>query len=308
MPKKNMHERTEVAQGVIYGVGAYVLWGLAPIFWQMLSPANSFEIVANRTVWSFLFIAPLIIYRGSWPTIKIALSNKRTVFLLLIASLLISTNWIFFIWATTNGHVLDSSLGYFSIPLFSTALGVVFLKEHLRPLQWSAIAVALIAVIYITWENHSVPWVGLILASTFAVYGFVKKLAGVDAIESLAIETAVLSPIAIAYMVIIARNGTMTFGEYGMDHAILLALAGPATAIPLLFYGAAVVRAPLFIIGFLQYISSTIQFITGVYLFHEHMDLMRFMGFAITWTALVLLATDSIRQRKMPEYEVSELD
>ena len=301
-------QSSTLARGIAYGSGAYVLWGLAPIYWQMLKPADSFEIVANRTIWSFLFLAPLIIFRGSWPKVKSDLANKRTRNLLFIASLLISTNWLFFIWATTNGHVLDSSLGYFSIPLFSTALGVLFFKEKLRGLQWAAIAVAGIAEIYITWENRGIPWVGLILAISFAIYGFVKKLAGVDAIESLVVESAFLLPIAIGYVIFIALQGTMTFGDFGVGHATLLALAGPATAIPLLLYGAAVVRAPLFYVGFLQYISSTIQFFTGVYLFHEHMDTKRFIGFAITWSALVLLGIDSVRQRKTPSYEVAELD
>ena len=302
------HQNSTVARGVGYGVGAYVLWGLAPIYWQMLKPANSFEIVANRTIWSFVFLAPLIIFRGSWAKVKTDIKNARTRKLLFLASLLISTNWIFFIWATTNGHVLDSSLGYFSIPLFSTALGVLFFKEKLRPLQWAAIVVAGIAVVYITWENHSIPWVGLILAISFAIYGFVKKLADVDAIESLAVETAFLLPVALIYIFFIAVQGTMTFGNYGTTHSLLLAGAGPATAIPLLLYGAAVVRAPLFYVGFLQYISSTIQFFTGVYLFHEHMDTKRFMGFVITWSALVLLGIDSVRQRRTPSYEVAEFD
>ena len=300
------HPNSTVARGIAYGAGAYVLWGLAPIYWQLLDPANSFEIVANRTIWSFLFIAPLIIWRGSWKKVKADLANKRKRNLLFLASLLISTNWLLFIWATTNGHVLDSSLGYFSIPVFSTALGVLFLKEKLRKLQWAAIAVAGLAEIYITWENQGVPWVGLILAITFAIYGLVKKMADVDAIESLAVETAFLFPIALFYVALIAIQGTMTFGDFGLSHALLLAGAGPATAIPLLLYGAAVVRAPLFYIGFLQYISSTIQLVTGVYLFHEHMDAKRFGGFAITWLALVLLGIDSARQRRTPSYEVVE--
>ena len=300
------HPNSTVARGIAYGAGAYVLWGLAPIYWQLLDPANSFEIVANRTIWSFLFIAPLIIWRGSWKKVKADLANKRKRNLLFLASLLISTNWLLFIWATTNGHVLDSSLGYFSIPLFSTALGVLFLKEKLRKLQWAAIAIAALAEIYITWENEGVPWVGLILAITFAIYGLVKKLADVDAVESLAVETAFLFPIALFYVAFIAIQGTMTFGDFGVTHALLLAGAGPATAIPLLLYGAAVVRAPLFYIGFLQYISSTIQLLTGVYLFHEHMDVKRFGGFAITWLALVLLGIDSVRQRRTPSYEVIE--
>jgi chloramphenicol-sensitive protein RarD len=302
------HRKSEVGRGIAYGAAAYSLWGLAPLYWQLLKPASSLEIVANRTIWSFVFVAPLVLLRGSWPTVKADLRDSRKRNLLLIASILISANWILFIWATTHGHVLDSALGYFGTPLFSTALGVIFFKERLRKLQWGAIGIAVLAVAYITWEHHAFPWIGLSLASSFAVYGAVKKMAGVDAIESLLIETAYLAPIALVYLAIIAANGTMSFGKYGWDHALFLAGAGPATAIPLLFYGAAVVRAPLFYIGFLQYISSSIQFFVGIFVFHEDMDMKRFLGFAITWSALVLLGTDSIRQRRTPAYEVVEYD
>lgn len=302
------HRKSEVGRGVAYGFGAYTLWGLAPLYWQLLKPASSLEIVANRTIWSFIFIAPLILLRGSWPEVKAHFKDRRKRNLLFLASILISGNWILFIWATTNGHVLDSALGYFSTPLFSTALGVLFFKERLRKLQWGAIAIAMIAVGYITWEHHAFPWIGLSLAGSFAVYGAVKKMAGVDAVESLMIETAYLAPIAIAYIAYIAAQGTMTFGQHGWGHAAFLAGAGPATAIPLLFYGAAVVRAPLFYIGFLQYISSSIQFFVGIFIFNEDMDMKRFLGFAITWSALVLLGADSIRQRRTPADEVVEYD
>lgn len=302
------HRESRFGRGAAYGIAAYTLWGLAPIYWTVLKPASSLEIVAHRTIWSFIFIAPLVIWQGRWSTIKNDLKDRRKRYLLLIASILISGNWLVFIWATTNGHILDSSLGYFTIPIFSTALGVLFLNEQLRPLQWAAIAVAALAVGYITWEHHAFPWIGLSLAGSFALYGLVKKLAGVDALESLLIETAYLVPIALGYLVVIAIQGTISFGHHGIAHSIFLAGAGLATAIPLLLYGAAVIRIPLFFIGFMQYIASTIQFFVGIYVFHEEMDPKRFMGFAITWTALVLLGTDSIRQRRMPASQVVALD
>ena len=302
------NHKSEVGRGVAFGVAAYSLWGLAPLYWQLLKPTSALEIVAHRTVWSFIVIAPLVLLRGSWATVKSDLKDRRKRNLLILASILISGNWVLFIWATTSGHVLDSSLGYFSTPLFSTAFGVLFFKEKLRPLQWGAITIAVLAVCYITWEHHMFPWIGISLAGSFAIYGFVKKLAGVDAVESLMIETAFLTPIALVYIGSLISQGTFTFGKSGIVHSLFLAGAGPATAIPLLFYGAAVVRAPLFYIGFLQYISSTIQFFVAIYIFHEEMDLKRFLGFAITWSALVLLGADSIRQRRISAMPVSEFD
>lgn len=302
------HRKSEVGRGVSFGVAAYTLWGLAPLYWTLLKPTSSLEIVAHRTVWSLIVIAPLVIFQGRWQTVKNDLKDRRKRYLLILASFLISGNWVLFIWATTNGHILDSSLGYFSTPLFSTAFGVLFFKERLRPLQWTAIAVAVLAVAYITWEHHTFPWIGISLAGSFAIYGFVKKLAGVDAIESLMIETAFLTPFALIYLGYLVAQESLTFGDSGVVHSLFLAGAGPATAIPLLFYGAAVVRAPLFYIGFLQYISSTIQFFVAIFLFQEEMNLKRFLGFAITWSALVLLGADSIRQRRMPPSQVVELD
>jgi chloramphenicol-sensitive protein RarD len=302
------HRRSEVAQGVFYGAFAYIGWGLAPLFWQLLHPAGAPEILADRVIWSFVLLAPLVYFQGRMPHVRTALADRRKRTLLFIAALLIGGNWFLFIWATMNGHILDTSLGYFSTPLFSTALGYFFLKERLRPLQWVAIAIAGLAVLYITIEHRAFPWIGIALASSFALYGFVKKLAGVDAIESLVIETAYLSPVALIFLGYWSITGTNTFGEHGISHALLMASCGVITAVPLLLYGAAVVRAPLMYIGFLQYISSSIQFFVGIYIFHETMNFTRFMGFAITWSALVVLAVDAQRARRMPAHEVTEFD
>lgn len=302
------HRRSEVAQGVFYGAFAYIGWGLAPLFWQLLHPAGAPEILADRVIWSFVLLAPLVYFQGRLPQVRTALADRRKRTLLFIAALLIGGNWFLFIWATMNGHILDTSLGYFSTPLFSTALGYFFLKERLRPLQWVAIVIAGLAVVYITLEHHSFPWIGITLASSFALYGFVKKLAGVDAIESLVIETAYLSPVALIFLGYWSITGANTFGEHGISHALLMASCGVITAVPLLLYGAAVVRAPLTYIGFLQYISSSIQFFVGIYIFHETMNLARFIGFAITWSALVVLAIDAQRARRMPAHEVIEFD
>jgi chloramphenicol-sensitive protein RarD len=226
-----------------------------------------------------------------------------------IASVLVGSNWALFIWATMSGHVLDAALGYYVVPLLSVALGVVVLKERLRKLQWVALSISALGVLYVTVDYGSLPLIGLGLASTWAVYGYVKKLAGVDAIESLAVESALLTPLAMAYLVYLAATDEGTFGRYGVGHALFLVGAGIFTASPLLLYGAAVVRAPLSTIGFLQYISSTIQFGLGVWVFHEPMDFGRFIGFAITWVALGVLSYDAIHShRGLPATAVAEPD
>ena len=275
-------ERTQLARGITYGGFAYVGWGLAPLFWTTLHPASALEILANRVLWSFVLIVPLVYFQKRITHVRAALAQRKTLLLLVAASLLIGSNWGLFIWATMNGHILDTSLGYFITPLFSVGLGVFFLKERLRKLQWVAIAIAFSAVVYITWEHHRPPWVGLAVSSSFALYGYVKKVANVDAMESLLIETAVLVPFAVGYLMWLAHLGTNSFFTHGTSHSLMLASAGVITAVPLMMYGAAVVRVPLVFIGFMQYISSTIQFFLGTWVFHEPMSLARFAGFAIT--------------------------
>lgn len=305
MPKV---ERSQVARGLSFGAAAYVGWGLAPLFWTTLHPASALEILANRVVWSFVLLVPLVYFQKRIPHVRAVLANRKTLTLLIAASVLIGANWGLFIWATMNGHILDTSLGYFITPLFSTGLGVFFLKEKLRSLQWFAIAIAFSAVVYITWEHHRPPWVGLALSSSFALYGYVKKVAGVDAMESLLVETAALLPLALGYLMWLSHQGTNSFFAHGVSHSLLMASAGVITAVPLMMYGAAVVRVPLVFIGFMQYISSTIQFFLGIWVFHEPMSVARFIGFAITWVALVVLSVDSTRQRRGVATQVVEYD
>ncbi|CAB4342602.1 unannotated protein [freshwater metagenome] len=288
---------------------SYTVWGLAPLFWILLAPAKAFEILSHRVIWSLLLLIVLVKWQGRFPHVKAAIAHRKTFALLVVAAVLIACNWGLFIWATMNGHVLDTSLGYYVTPLFSVGLGVIFLKESLRSLQWLALAIAFSGVCYITWEYHRVPWVGLALSSTFALYGYVKKLAGVDAIESLMVESALITPFALVYLAWLSQQGSNTFLQYGVSHALLLASAGVFTAVPLLLYGAAVVRVPLTSIGFMQYISSTIQFFLGIWIFHEPMPFSRLIGFLITWCALAVLTYDGLRNRHgMQPQSVVEFD
>ena len=291
-------KRSEHSIGLINGFIAYIIWGAVILYWPYLAPAQPLEILAHRILWSLLFVAVILIYQKRIVSLRLVLKNARQMKLLAMASLLIGFNWGLFIWASMNGHVLDSSLGYYITPLLNVALGVFFFKEKLRKMQWIAIGIAAFAVLFITIAMGVLPWVALSLSISFAMYGYVKKLANVDALESLMIETLILTPIAIGYLIWLQFNGGNTFLAYGLDHTLFMASAGVVTAIPLLAFGVAIVRLPLTTLGMLQYIGPTIQFFVGIWLTQEAMPQLRFIGFAITWVALVILTIDALRNRR----------
>jgi chloramphenicol-sensitive protein RarD len=291
-------KRSEHSIGLINGFIAYIIWGAVVLYWPYLAPAQPLEILAHRVLWSLLFVAVILIYQKRIVSLRVVLKNPRLMKLLTMASLLIGFNWGLFIWATMNDHVLDSSLGYYITPLLNVALGVFFFKEKLRRMQWIAIGIAAFAVLFITIALGVLPWVALSLATSFAVYGYVKKLANVEALESLMIETLILTPVAIGYLIWLQFNGGSTFLAYGLDHTLWLASAGIVTAIPLLAFGVAIVRLPLTTLGMLQYIGPTVQFFVGIWVMQEPMPQERFIGFAITWVALVILTVDALRNRR----------
>lgn len=291
-------KRSEHSIGLINGFTAYVIWGGVILYWPYLAPAQPLEILSHRILWSLLFVAVILIYQKRIASLKVVMKNSQQMKLLTVAALLIGFNWGLFIWASMNDHVLDSSLGYYITPLLNVALGVFFFKEKLRKMQWLAIGIAAFAVLFITLAMGVLPWVALSLATSFAMYGYVKKLANVEALESLMIETMILTPIAIGYLIWLQANGVNTFMDYGLSHALLLASAGVVTAIPLLAFGVAIVRLPLTTLGMLQYIGPTIQFFVGIWLTQEAMPQVRFIGFAITWVALVILTVDALHNRR----------
>jgi len=296
--------RSSLAQGISLGLSAYLIWGLVPIYWPHLQPATPLEILAHRVVWSLLFVVVVISATGKIKTTLAVLENKRSLCLLAIASVLIATNWGLFIWASVNGHILDSALGYYVTPLVSVGLGVFFLKEKLRQLQWVAIAIAGIAVIYLATAHGKVPYVAVGLASSFGVYGYVKKLANVPAIESLAVETLVLFPLALGYLIWLGQHGNGTFGSHSVGHSFWLVSSGVVTAVPLILFSASAIRVPLSTIGLLQYVGPSVQFIVGLWYFHEHMPTSRLVGFLLTWLALVILTYDGLRNRPAPSSKV----
>jgi chloramphenicol-sensitive protein RarD len=280
-------------RALAYGAGAYLLWGLFPVYWPLLAPAGAAEILAHRIVWTLVLVAGLLVARRRWAWVRGL--GARGVVLLAVAAVLISVNWLTFIWGVVNGHVVETSLGYFVTPLVSVLLGVLVLGERLRRTQWVALGLGGVAVLVLAADYGRPPWIALVLAFSFGSYGLIKKKIGVGAVESLAGETVVLALPALAYVGWLVARGGSTFGAEGAGHALLLVLAGPVTAVPLLLFGAAARRLPLSVLGLLQYLAPVLQFAFGVLLFHEPMPPARLAGFALVWAALVLLTADGLR-------------
>ncbi len=286
----------ETTAGVLFGIGAYGLWGLLPLYFYVLQPASAVEIVANRVVWSLLFCTLLITVTRTWRVLGAAFRNRSVLLTLAIAAGLIAVNWLTYTYGVTTGQAVEASLGYFINPLVSVLLGVFVLKETLRPLQWAAVVIGFIAVIVLTFSYGKLPWIALTLAVSFGLYGFVKKRVGprVDAITSLTVETIVLAPLAAATTIFLAVSGSASLASHGAGHFWLLVSSGVITAVPLLFFGASARRLPMTTIGLLQYFAPVLQFIVALAVFHEAMTLDRWIGFGVVWLALLVLTVDML--------------
>ncbi|TLM74597.1 EamA family transporter RarD [Pseudarthrobacter sp. NamB4] len=287
----------ETTAGVLFGIGAYGLWGLLPLYFFALMPAGAVEIVANRVVWSLVFCALLITVTRSWSALMQAVRSRAVFGSLTLAAFLIAVNWLTYTYGVTTGQAVEASLGYFINPLVSVLLGVFVLKEKLRPLQWAAVGIGFVAVGVLTYSYGKLPWIALTLAFSFGLYGFVKKRVGprVDAVTSLSVETMVLAPFAAAVMVYLAMAGTATLTSQGPGHFWLLLASGVITAVPLLFFGASARRLPMTTIGLLQYFAPLLQFILALVVFREAMTLDRWIGFGVVWVALLVLTVDMLR-------------
>jgi chloramphenicol-sensitive protein RarD len=290
--------------GLLFGVTAYVLWGLFPLYWPLLEPAGALEIVGHRAVWSLVFC---VIALSITKAIKPALATMRRpkVFIKLVAATgLISVNWIVYIWATNNGHVVEASLGYYINPIIMIAIGIILLKEKMRKLQWVSVSIAALGVLVLTIDYGRLPWVALALALSWGTYGFIKKQLGLGALEGLGIETAIAAPFYLAYLTWIGVEGSGHFGS-GIGLTLLLIGSGVVTAIPLLLFNGAGNRLPYTVIGLLQFITPTLQFSIGVWVRHEDMPTARWAGFLIIWVALVVLATDLVRSSRTVDNRVA---
>jgi chloramphenicol-sensitive protein RarD len=280
---------------MLFGAGAFVSWGLFPLFFPLLLPAGSFEVLAHRIVWSAasLFLV-LVVARRLGDLRRLGL---RAWFQLLAASALISINWGVYIWAVTHGHVVDAALGYFINPLVTVALGVLVFRERIGRWQLFALLLAVVAVVILIVEVGAPPYVAVGLAASFALYGLVKKVVVADPRVSVAVETFLALPLAGGYLIVLAVLGQGHFLHYGTGHAMLLMLAGPVTAIPLLFFAAAAQRLPLITMGLLFYLNPAMQMALGVLIGHEPMPVGRWIGFALIWVALVVMTIDAIRKK-----------
>jgi chloramphenicol-sensitive protein RarD len=285
--------------GVGYGLAAYLIWGLFPLYWPLLAPTPAIQILAHRMVWSLVFVAVVLVVRRRWAFVSVLRSDPHRVGLLVLAAIMISVNWGLYIWAINAGYVVESSLGYFITPLVVIALGVIVLKERLRRTQWTAIGVGFIAVVVISIGVGHVPWIALGLAASFGSYGLAKKLAQTPALEGMAVETSVMALPAIGFLVFVQTRGTGSFGHIAAGTDLLLISSGAVTVVPLLCFAAATRRVPLTVMGLLQYATPVIQFAIGVAVRHEKVPPSEFAGFALVWVALTILGMSELRRRQL---------
>ncbi|GAA1845671.1 EamA family transporter RarD [Brevibacterium marinum] len=282
------------------GLAAYLLWGLIPLLFAAAAPTGALELVSHRVIWSLLFCAILLAFTGGFKRTWKIVRSGRTFWLLALASVLIAVNWTGFVYGVETGRLVEVSLGYYLNPLISIGLGVVFLGEKLRPLQWLAAGFGLTAVIIVGLGIGRMPYLAFTVALSFGLYGLVKNKVGgrVGALEGMTVESAVLAIPSAIYLLVLASQGLSTFTGFGVGHVIIILVTGPATAIPLILFSAAARRIPLSWVGMLQYITPTMQFITGVFILGESMSTTRWIGFFVIWVAVVLLCTDIVRRSR----------
>ena len=280
--------------GVFTGLSAYLMWGLLPLFWPLLKPAVAFEILGHRIIWSLLFVIVLMFLTRSWPVVKQTLKNKKRAWLIVLASFFVATNWGVYIWAVNDNHVVETSLGYFINPLVSVLIGTVFFQERLRTFQKIAVGIAALAVIILSFDYGRLPWIALVLAASFGIYGGLKKQINLPAIPGLMMETVLLLPITLIYLSWLYQNSEAVLLS-SKTLLILAIISGPLTALPLLLFGTATTRVPLTWLGVMQYVAPTLQFIIGVTVFSETLSTVKVIGFLIVWSALAIFSFDAWR-------------
>ncbi|QGZ60750.1 EamA family transporter RarD [Paraburkholderia acidisoli] len=281
--------------GILYAFTAFVLWGLFPVYFKTLHQIPALEMLAHRMAWSLLFVVAVLIARRHWRWLAATLRDRRVVLRFIGSAALLSGNWGIYIWAVNAGHIVEASLGYFITPLINVLFGYAFLGERLRPLQWLAVAIAAGAVAWLTWQNGAPPWISLALAATFGGYGLMRKTAQLGALEGLTLETLLLFPVAVVYLSIDALLGQSHFSQAPTGLQVLLVLSGPVTAIPLLLFGAAARRIPLSMLGLIQYVTPTLQLLTGVVIYGEPFGAVRAIGYGAIWIALALYSLEGVR-------------
>lgn len=294
-------------KGIVNGIAAYVLWGFFPIYWKLLHQVPALQVIGHRISWSFLLLIGIIVVTKQWRSFRSAALTPKTLGIYSIAAVLLSINWLVYVWGVNAGFIVETSLGYFINPLISVLLGVIFLRERLRPAQWFPVALATAGVIYLTVVYGRLPWIAVSLAFSFGFYGFVKKLAPLGSLYGLTLETGILFPIALLYLALVEVNRTGSFLHQGALVDLLLIGAGTVTTIPLLMFASAARQIPLTVVGLLQYIAPTLQFLIGVFIYKEPFDQAHLIGFGIVWVALIIFWVENFLANRVPVEPIPEM-
>jgi chloramphenicol-sensitive protein RarD len=294
-------------KGILNGIAAYALWGFFPIYWKFLHEVSALQVIGHRIGWSFLLLIAVIVVTKQWNEFRSVALAPKVIGIYSIAAVLLSINWLVYVWGVNSGFIVETSLGYFINPLLSVLLGVIFLRERLRPTQWIPVVIAAVGVIYLTVVYGRLPWIALSLAFSFGFYGFVKKLAPLGSLYGLTLETGLVFPAALIYLLIVEINGTGAFIHTDPFITALLIGAGVVTTIPLLMFASAAKQIPLSVVGLLQYIAPTIQFLIGILIYKEPFDRSHLIGFGIVWVALVIFWVENYMAHRMPVEPIPEL-
>jgi chloramphenicol-sensitive protein RarD len=292
-------------KGVWYGLAAYLIWGFFPIYFKMLESVPPVQILINRIIWSFIFLAIVLGFRKQWKSLSGVAFHRRTLLIYTVAAVLLAVNWLTYIWGVNAGFIVEASLGYFINPLVSVLLGVIILHERLRPMQWVPVGLAALGVLYLAIDYGHLPWIALILACTFGLYGLVKKTAPLNSLYGLTVETGVLFIPALIVMGLAQVQGVNSLGHSSTPINLLLVFSGVATAIPLLMFGTAARSIDLSLLGLLQYVAPTIQFMLGVFVYKEPFSYSQLIGFGIIWLALAVFWFEGMYERRRVRLEAS---
>ena len=294
-------------KGVWNGLAAYIMWGFFPIYWKLLHDVPALQVIGHRIAWSFLLLMVVIFLTKQWKEFRSAAFAPKVIGIYAIAGILLSVNWLIYVWGVNSGFIVETSLGYFINPLVSVLLGVFFLRERLRAIQWIPVGLAAVGVIYLTLTYGRLPWIALSLAFSFGIYGLVKKLAPLGSLYGLTLETALVFPAALVYLTFAQSTGSGIFLHDGWLTDILLIGTGVITSIPLLMFASAARQIPLTMIGILQYIAPTLQFLIGVFLYHEPFDQSRLIGFSLVWLALIIFWVENYLANRVTVQPIPEM-
>jgi chloramphenicol-sensitive protein RarD len=293
-------------KGILYGIGAYAAWGFFPIYWKLLHHVPAIQLIGHRIIWSCILLILVILVTRQWGDFRKTL-NFKVLRIYIIAAILIGINWFVYVWAVNANYIVETSLGYFINPLISVLLGVIFLKERLRIAQWIPVVLAMLGVAYLTYEYGRLPYIAIVLAFSFGLYGLVKKLSPLGSLYGLTIETGILFIPALGYLVFVETQHTAAFLHTGLTSDLLMVGAGIATTVPLLMFASAARSVPLWVVGLLQYIAPTLQFLIGVFLYKEPFSHNQLIGFGIVWVALVIFLVENYLANRVPVEPLPEI-